>query len=366
MSTDINSIRRKIMRALTGHIGPVQKISLDFKSAESISRILIVRPNSRLGNQLMLTPLLQRIENTYPDCKVDLFVRGNLAPVLFQNYPNIDRFIRLPSRPFKQLGKYFMAWLHLQKHQYDLVFNVDASSSSGRLCTKWVRGKVKFFGSPELVSTSNPDAVHMAKTPVYNFDWLIEQMNFSLGEKHLEPESLCLRLTDNELAEGKKVLKSIVKNDKPTIMFYTYATGNKCLSNKWWQELYAELQSRYGENYNLLEVLPKENVSQINFVGLNYYSTNLREMGAVISLASVFITGDCGVMHLASSVGVPTIALFSRDNIAIYEPYNRGSQAFHIDHVKIGNLMRSLDHILLKKVLSIVTAFYSELFYILS
>ncbi len=353
------------MRALTGHIGPVRKFNLNFKSAESISRILIVRPNSRLGNQLMLTPLLQRIENTYPGCKVDLFVRGNLAPILFQNYPNIDRFIKLPSKPFKQLGKYLMTWLHLQKHQYGLVFNVDASSSSGRLCTKWVRGKVKFFGSPELVSTSNADVVHMAKTPVYNFDWLIEQMNISLVEKHLAPDSLCLRLTDEELAKGKSLLKSIVKNDKPTIMFYTYATGNKCLSQEWWQDFYGELQKKYGEAYNLLEVLPKENVSQINFIGLNYYSMDLREMGAVINQSSAFITGDCGVMHLASSVGVPTIALFSRDNIPIYEPYNRGSQAFHIDHVKIGNLIHSLDHILIK-VLSIVTAFYTDLVYILS
>jgi len=354
------------MRALTGHIGPVRKFNLNFKSAESISRILIVRPNSRLGNQLMLTPLLQRIENTYPDCKVDLFVRGNLAPVLFQNYPNIDRFIKLPSKPFKQLGKYLMTWLHLQKHQYDLVFNVDASSSSGRLCTKWVRGKVKFFGSPELVSTSNADVVHMAKTPVYNFDWLIEQMNISLVEKHLAPDSLCLRLTDEELAKGKSLLKSIVKNDKPTIMFYTYATGNKCLSQEWWQDFYGELQKKYGEAYNLLEVLPKENVSQINFIALNYYSMDLREMGAVINQSSAFITGDCGVMHLASSVGVPTIALFSRDNIAIYEPYNRGSQAFHIDHVKIENLIRSLDHIIVKKAISIIAAFYTDLSYILS
>ncbi len=354
------------MRTLTGHVGPIHNIGSGFSVTTSINRILIVRPNSRLGNQLMLTPLLQRIESVYPDCKVDLFVRGNLAPILFKNYPNIGRFIRLPSKPFKQLFNYLMTWIHLQQHRYDLVFNVDAGSSSGRLCTKWVRGTVKFFGSPQFVSTSNSDAGHMAKSPVYNFDWLLEQMKVSMSGERPVPDALSLRLADDELISGAALLRGIVKNEKPTIMFYTYATSDKCLSKEWWKELYAELQQNYGDSYNLLEVLPKENVSQIDFAGLNYYSTDIREMGAVISQGSVFITGDCGVMHLASSVGIPTIALFSRDNIPTYEPYNQGSHAFHIDRVDIRNLIHFLDHLLVRKILSVITAFYTEFFYILT
>lgn len=49
-----------------------------------------------------------------------------------------------------------------------------------------------------------------------------------------------------------------------------------------------------------------------------------------------------------------------------YSHNNRGSQAFHIDHVKIENLIRSLDHIIVKKAISIIAAFYTELSYILS
>jgi heptosyltransferase-3 len=34
-----------------------------------VARILVIRPNHRLGNQLLLTPLLQEIEKLYPAAK---------------------------------------------------------------------------------------------------------------------------------------------------------------------------------------------------------------------------------------------------------------------------------------------------------
>lgn len=304
---------------------------------------MVVRPNSRLGNQLLLTPLLQEIEMLFPDCKVDLFVRGNLAPILFRNYPSVDRIIKLPPKPFKQLGNYLMTWIRLRKYNYDLVFNVDMNSSSGRLCTKWVQGKSKFFGeSGGLLHI--PDIVHMAKWPVYNFRSIVAQMGFGMDDQ--PPKPLSLHLNQEEINAGASLLKEIVGNDKPTIMFYTFATGSKCLSKGWWGGMFAELKARYGRDYNLLEVLPKENVSQIDFASLNYYSMDIREMGSVMHHGSVFITGDCGVMHLASSVGVPTIALFSQDNVLTYQPYNRGSSALNANLVEIKDLIRVVDGVL--------------------
>ena len=172
----------------------------------------------------------------------------------------------------------------------------------------------------------------------------MEQLGLKVSQK--PPKPLLLKLSASEKEKGKEVLDFIVKNDKPTIMFYTFATGDKCLSKEWWKPFFAQLKEHYHKKYNLLEVLPKENVSQIDFDSLNYYSRDIREMGAVIHYAKAFITGDCGVMHLASSVGAPTVALFSRDNIKTYEPYNRGSVSFLIDNVTIEQLIAAIDKIL--------------------
>lgn len=340
----LNLLRSKFMSTFTDGIGQSVEIKTSFSLNEpGIKRILIVRPNSRLGNQLMLTPLLQEIEKLVPNPKVDLFVRGNLAPILFQNYKFIDRIIKLPPKPFKQLGTYLNTWLKLKKHRYDLVFNVEMNSSSGRLCTKWVKGKVKFFGKAHE-DFSLQDAENMAKWPVYNFQKIASLLG--VNSIHDKPQPLNLRLSDDEVNKGKTILHELVGNDKPTIMFYTFATGDKCLSKDWWKPFFALLKEHFGERYNLLEVLPKENISQIDFDSLNYYSRDIREMGAVMHLGKVFVTGDCGIMHLASSVDLPTAALFSRNNIKTYEPYNRGSFAVMSDSITHEELIERIEGIL--------------------
>ena len=143
----INNIRRKFMRRLTRDIGPAtadQNTGLSDKAG--ITRILISRPNHRLGNLLLMTPLLQEITETFPNAKVDLFVKGDLAAQVFRNYANVDRIIQLPKKPFSNLFKYANVWLALKKHKYDIVINVINGSSSGRLSAQFANAKYRFFG----------------------------------------------------------------------------------------------------------------------------------------------------------------------------------------------------------------------------
>jgi hypothetical protein len=60
-----------------------------------VARILVIRPNHRLGNQLLLTPLLQEIEKLYPAAKVSLLVKGSAAPAIFKSY-KLDNVFQLP------------------------------------------------------------------------------------------------------------------------------------------------------------------------------------------------------------------------------------------------------------------------------
>ena len=71
-----------------------------------IKKVLIVRPNHRLGNQILITPIVQDVTDFFPEAKIDLLVKGNVAPIIFQNYKNIDHILRLPKQHFKQLLQY--------------------------------------------------------------------------------------------------------------------------------------------------------------------------------------------------------------------------------------------------------------------
>ncbi|MBP1641330.1 MAG: ADP-heptose:LPS heptosyltransferase-like protein [Bacteroidetes bacterium] len=353
----VNSFRRTVMQRMTHNIGSsFSNQSGKLSQTDEIRKILIIRPNSRLGNQLLISPLLQEIESTLPNAKIDLFVRGNLAPILFSNYNNINRIIKLPPKPFKQLPAYIKTWVSLLSHSYDLVFNVDAGSSSGRLSTKLSRGRCKCFGERNAQLDLTEEYQHMGRWPVYNFRLFLSAIGLRSYNNPIP--SLSLQLSTTEKENGKLILERLVQNKRPTIMLYTFATGAKCLSKEWWSNFYSQLKEYYGNDYNILEVLPKEKVSQIDFAATSYYSTDIREMGAVISNGAIFITGDCGVMHLASSVNIPTVGLFSTTNIDTYKPYNKGSFALYASNIDTGKLLQKVYDVLNKTSLIIANILY--------
>lgn len=330
----INNFRRKVMRALTGGVGSDKVL----KNKPELRRMLVCRPNSRLGNQLMITPLVQEIEQLYPHCKVDLFVRGGLSHILFENYANIGRIITLPKKPFKQLIEYAGVWLSLRKFKYDIVINVDGGSSSGRLATRWVRAKYRLYGDAQQTLADIDDYKHMAKQSVYNFRNLISAESLTNSVPTLN-----IRLSEEELENGKNILDNLVDSSKKTIGIYTFATGNKCFSREIWAQLYARMVTEYGEKYNILEILPIENVSQIDFAAPSYYSKNIREIAAVMANTELYFGADCGMMHLASAAQIPTIGLFSVTNPNIYRPYNKGSVAINPTDTTIDELMHAIN-----------------------
>lgn len=293
-----------------------------------VKRILFCRPNHRLGNLLLVTPLLQEVIETFPDCKIDLFVKGGLAPILFENYDNIHRIIQLPKRPFQHLLRYIQSWLAIKKHHYDIVINVDKSSVSGRLSVQFANAKYKVSGKVnERLQLKFKDYEHHAKYPIYNFRNYLTKSGF-IQKKDKPIPFLDLKLSPLEIADGKKVLKQLVRNENQTICLFTYATGKKCYPELWWEEFYQRLKTEYP-HLNIIEVLPIQNVSKLSFKAPTFYSQNIRQIGSLIANTELFIGADSGIMHLASAVQTPTVGLFSVTDQTRYAPYNINSMAIN-------------------------------------
>ncbi|PZR10566.1 MAG: ADP-heptose--LPS heptosyltransferase [Flavobacterium psychrophilum] len=339
----INKVRKSIMIGLTKNIG-VSRINTKKNTHASLKRILINRPNHRLGNLLLVTPLVQEIKATFPDCKVDLFVKGGLAPILFENYDNVDRIIKLPKKPFKELVKYLKVWVKIKKHRYDMVINLDKDSSSGRLSTQFARATNKIFGENiEELENLYKDYRHMGKRPVYLFRHFIRLLGYKSSDLSVPP--LDIKLSNEELFDGKKRLEELVSQDKKTISIFTYATGSKCYEECWWDAYYGKLLEAFPD-YNIVEILPVENISKIGFKAPSFYSKDVREIAAVIANTAVFIGADSGIMHLAASSQAPVVGLFSVTNPEKYEPYGNGSIAVDTNKVDLDENI-----LLVKKIL---------------
>jgi len=339
------------MRGLTHNIGKANVVpKIDENDHLQINRVLIVRPNNRLGNLLLITPLVQEIAANFPNARIDLFTRGGLGTVIFQNYHNVDRIIQLPKKPFEHLLDYAAGWLAIKRHRYDLVVNVVKHSSSGRLSTQFARSGFKIFGDiDETITSKYDDHRHVAKYPVYNLRKYLSLAGLKPINRPVPV--LDIRLSVEEINHGHDVLLDLVHNRKRTLCLFTYATGDKCYPPEWWEPFYDKLREQFPDD-NIIEVLPAENVSQLSFKIPSFYSTDIREVASLIANTDVFIGADSGIMHLSSSVQTPTVGLFKVTDPATFGPYGSGSIAINTNETPLDSILETVDEILNTKRLS--------------
>ncbi|WP_333663315.1 glycosyltransferase family 9 protein [Chishuiella changwenlii] len=317
----VNQYRRKIMRSLTGDIGKDSLNKINNNEVLKLDKVLVSRPNHRLGNTLLITPLIQEIIAYNPQVKIDLFVKGRVTPIIFENYPQIDQIIMLPKKPLKELGAYLKGWSKLKKKKYDLVINVEKGSSSGKISTNMARAKHKLFGEEFISDTRQEIQLHQAQYPVYQFRKFLEL--FGNEPNSNQVLSMNMKLTDKEKEKGKEILEGVTKNsDKKTLAFFTFATGGKCYSEEWWTTFYELFYPKYAEEYNLIEILPVENISMLQRRLPEFYSKDVREIAAVMYNCEIVVAADSGMMHLSCAAPTKTIGLFKSESfLERYKPY---------------------------------------------
>ena len=220
-----------------------------------------------------------------------------------------------------------------------MAINAVNASSRGRLFTGISNATLKFVGDSDMDKKER----HIAKQVIYSLRAFLPRLGFKVH--NAIPVNLDLRLANDELIHGGNLVYDIVQNAQPTICLCTHATRSTCYSEQWWLHLYEHLQSAFPDA-NILEVLPKGHVSKCRFRARALYSTDIRELAAVIANTDVFIGADSGVMHLASSSLTPTIGLFSITDTETYKPYNEGSVAVNTNEVEIDALIVLVQNVL--------------------
>jgi len=336
----INNLRRKLTRFFSGLLLISDTSEADFnQNISQVKKILICRPNHRLGNNLLLTPLVNELTKIFPNSEIHLFTKGDIGDLVFENFKDVVRLIKLPRKPFKNLIEYFTCWFAILDDNYDLVINSNEQSSSGILATKLSKSKYKFYNILNDKLTHFKDYKHHAKNPIYNIRY---QVKNQLDRVNKKIPKLDVKLRNYEIQNGEKLLKSMFRNQKPVISIFTFATGDKCLSKHWWIELYSKIKN-FQDNYNVLEILPAENISQIDFAAKTYYSRDVREIASVMSNVKIFIGADSGIMHLAHASKTKTIGLFNVSKPEFYGVYGNGNMSVDTKITSINKLINLIE-----------------------
>jgi len=320
MYKNLNPIKRRLFKLITNSFRNSNVPYPKFGDNKKVN-VLIIRPNHRLGNQLLISPLIQEVHNQIPHCQIHLLTNGALSTIIFENYEYVTKINELPKRPFENLISYLKTSIKVLSKTYDMAMLGNESSNSGKIFLKLCRARHKVYNSGSFLE-NKPQ--HIAKYPIYNF--LVNQQGVIESDLINYPK-MDIKLSEKEVEEGRKMLSALFNKTEKIIAIFTYATGNKMLSKEWWQAFYLSLKIEFP-HHQILEILPKENISQIDFNAVQFYSLDIREIAALIEACSFFVGADSGMMHLAASTNTTTFGLFNVTNPAVYKPYGNDNYSF--------------------------------------
>ncbi len=276
------------------------------------SRILVIRTDNRLGNLVLMEPLLRSLKMRFPEAELDILASDVFSELLeYQGYNVIHAD---KKGQIRNPGKFWSLIEELRSRSYDAA--IDAAhphsfSLSGAVSTL-------LSGAECRISTDADDSARwythtVAEPPM---DWHESRALHSLGSVWDGwPE-----WSPPELLAGNTVKRNAAG-------LHVGASGNKGYPIEHLEELVDRICKRV-----ILEVYwgNSDERKTAEYLGERYPVAVMPELSIAglidkISGLRLFITPDNGPMHIASALSVPVTALFRIDNMERFAPLSEGS-----------------------------------------
>ncbi len=303
-------------------------------SSRADATILICRPNTRLGNTLLMTPLLEEIEARLPSARVEILTACPAAHEVFREFPSVRRVHQLPFRGVRHPVRHLLTLLRVRRIRYDILLDPCPRSWTARFLTRHLAAGLKLgFSSSQKgsgVDISVPfDGAppHMGDYPVY----LVRRGLFGLDEAAagMPAPKLDIRLTAAERLAGsediKRALGAAAGSSGPVVAVAAHATGAKRFAIDWWRRMIASLQELVPAA-RVLEIRPPNGMAALPELPA-YYSRRVRQVAAAVAAADCFVCADSGLMHLSAATDATTVGLFKVTEPRLYVPRRGASCA---------------------------------------
>ncbi len=273
--------------------------------------------------------MLAALRRAWPDAHIAWLVGTSFAPLL-DGHPLLNEVIRFDRRTYGRMWRdpraFIAFWrlvLGIRRRRFDLVIDLQGLIRSGLI--GWFSGARRRIGFAEAREFAWMFYSHRVRCPLPEEHAVHRNLRLveALG---LPPESspeFPLPITPEELDNARPLLRSAgVVGDQ----FCAVLIGARWESKRWPGAHFAELLKRLGgsdaapavllgapdERAAAAEAMPTPIPNVHDLVG----TTTLRQLVALLKLATRVVCLDSGPMHIAAALNRPTVALFGPTNPA--------------------------------------------------
>ncbi|HEV8538558.1 MAG TPA: glycosyltransferase family 9 protein [Bacteroidota bacterium] len=289
-----------------------------------INRILISRMKY-IGDIVLTTPVIRAVREKYPEAYI-AYLGDKRAVSLLEHNPYLDEIIPFDfSKPdiFEQPRVAFL----LRKRKFDVFIDLFSNPRTAMLA--WAsRAPIRIGkdvkGRGRLYTHRIGDYGALKPAIEFHYQYVLP---IGVGMTHFKTE---IFLTDDEKREARIFLKhQDVDVAKPIVAIHIGASWpNKVWLKENFVELIDAVRAKLGAEI-IVSYGPgdEELVGDIMEHAFGKVSQlpllPLRQLAAILSLSNVFVSNDCGPMHIGVAVGTPTIGIFGPEPPEVWFNYAR-------------------------------------------
>jgi lipopolysaccharide heptosyltransferase II len=287
-------------------------------------KILVTRLRF-IGDIILTTPLIETLKVNFPDAKIYYLAEKETSKLLIGN-PYLAGIIPLDYKITKL--DYLKFILNLRRNNFDVVIDLFGNPRS-TLLTFLSGAKIKIGGAYKSRNKFYTHIINENQEISNQIErHLLFASYFNVKNKFIKTK---VYIDEEEKSQAVNILNNIgIDLSKPVVGLYAGATWQ---AKKWFPERFASLADKVKQELNsqVLFFKSQEDTELINFIKekslYNHFYLNnydIRTTAALLDFVNVFVSNDCGLLHLAPAVGTKTIGLFGPGEDKMWFPYSIG------------------------------------------
>jgi ADP-heptose:LPS heptosyltransferase len=295
---------------------------------ENIRDILVIR-TAYIGDVIMTLPILKPLKERFPGTRIT-FLTASSAQDILRNNPYVDEVLTYDAFWFYPTPKadYLKFLSGFRKRAFDLVIEARADIRDISLLTWPAKARYKLsydVGGGAYLLTHVAPYRELKHKVEYHLD-LIRFLGGSINRVEWG-----IYLTENEKQNTRKLLKEH-GIEGPYVCAHP---GARLSLKRWPMERCAELYDRIIENFDLPLVIlgAKDEKELADGIAVRMErkpvvlagKVDLRGLAGILADSALFICNDSAPMHVAASMGTPTVSIFGPSKSVETSPYGNAS-----------------------------------------
>lgn len=321
----------KLPSLFDNHMAISPDSSMPLSQFKDVRNILIIK-FKHIGDILLSVPTVKAIKQTFPDAAITYLLNDETA-LMIEGLPYVNEVIRLDR------GRgllYQLALLaRLRRQGFDLTVDLSGGGDRGALWSFFTGARYRIGTLPagkKGMAGKTYLYTHAAQTPDVRHHSVIRDLEivrpFDIDTRDLAVD---FAVPDRVAASVRNKLagKGVAQGEDYAVVHPTSRWLFKCADDAVMAECIDRLQQDFGlrvvvtcgpaqaELDRLSGVLSHCRTHPVVFPG----ELNLKELGAVLAGASLYIGVDSAPSHLAAALNIPAIVLFGPTGVYNWGPW---------------------------------------------